>query len=426
MQILYLNPSGGLGGAETSLLTLLSGLREIRPDWRLRLIAGEQGPLVERAAALGVEAVAMALPGKLARTGDAGRSGTLAAKVARYGRGVAAGVQAAQYRRELAAVIRRLSPDLVHTNGFKMHILGAWSTPRQTPLIVHLHDYVTTRPLASRLLKAGIHSCAAVATNSKSVEVDARRLLGSTKPIIPIYNAVDANRFTPEGPATDLDARCGLAPAGPDTVRVGLIATFAHWKGHRTFLGALSLLPRGLPVRGYIIGGPIYRTSGSQHSFEELREQIRVLGLTDRVGLTGFLEEPPPALRALDIVVHASSAPEPFGMVIIEAMACERAVIASNAGGAMEIFEDGVTALGHTPGDAAHLAIQIQRLAASPELRARLGAAGRRAMLAQFQPERMAQEFATLYSDTRDRFVSQAESRRGFRWISPSRDGAAS
>ena len=84
--------------------------------------------------------------------------------------------------------------------------------------------------------------------------------------IVPIYNAIDLQRFSPAGERMDLDAKAGLPPAAPGTVRVGLIATFAHWKGHKVFLEALARLPEDVPVRGYIIGGPIYQTDGSQWS----------------------------------------------------------------------------------------------------------------------------------------------------------------
>src|SRR5207248_1694340 len=76
-------------------------------------------------------------------------------------------------------------------------------------------------------------------------------------------------------------------------------------------------------VRGYIIGEPIYETTASQFSMRELRGLASSHGLRD-VGFTGRIDEVPGALRALDIVVHASIEPEPFGLVIAEAMACGR------------------------------------------------------------------------------------------------------
>jgi glycosyltransferase involved in cell wall biosynthesis len=93
-------------------------------------------------------------------------------------------------------------------------------------------------------------------------------------------------------------------------------------------------------------------------------------------------------LRALDVVVHASTSPEPFGLVIAEAMACERPVIVSVAGGAAEIVTLGVDALGHHPGDAEGLAARMTELAIDPALRRRLGsAAGRQPSVASIRPD---------------------------------------
>ena len=90
-------------------------------------------------------------------------------------------------------------------------------------------------------------------------------------------------------------------------------------------------------------------------------------------------------MRALDVVVHASTEPEPFGLVIAEAMACGRPVIASRAGGAAEIVEPGVDGLSFSPGDVGQLAGAIARLAADPDERRRLGEAAARGAR-QFEP----------------------------------------
>ena len=103
------------------------------------------------------------------------------------------------------------------------------------------------------------------------------------------------------------------------------------------------------------------------------------------------------ALRALDIVVHASTEPEPFGLVIAEAMACGRPVIVANGGGAREIVEPGVDALTHPPGDAAALAARIRELAEDARLRAALGVSAREAALRRFDRMRLASELIPLY-----------------------------
>jgi glycosyltransferase involved in cell wall biosynthesis len=179
-----------------------------------------------------------------------------------------------------------------------------------------------------------------------------------------------------------------MAPPTQPVARVGLVATYARWKGHDVFLRALAALPRNISVRGYVVGGPVYRTGPSQWTRAELGDLAASLGLEGKVGFTGFVDEPAAAYRSLDIVVHASTAPEPFGLSIAEAMACGRATIISDAGGAREIGEPGTTCLAHGPGDAAGLSREIERLSRDGSLRSRIGAAGAASVRARFTEER--------------------------------------
>jgi glycosyltransferase involved in cell wall biosynthesis len=152
------------------------------------------------------------------------------------------------------------------------------------------------------------------------------------------------------------------------------------------------------PVRAYVVGGPVYDTTGSQYTLDQLRALAASMGLSDRVGFTGFMESPASAIRALDVVVHASTEPEPFGLVIAEGLACGKAVIVSAAGGAAELVADDVDALTFAPGDAGALARAIGRVAADAPLRARLGAAARRTAVRRFDPDVFAGEFLELYA----------------------------
>jgi glycosyltransferase involved in cell wall biosynthesis len=288
------------------------------------------------------------------------------------------------------------APDVIHTNGLKMHVLGAWARPRRSAVLWHLHDYAARRPVIARLLRRNAHHCSAVVANSRSVADDARSVCGTEVPIHAVWNAVDLERFSPSGPRVDVDALSRL-PAAHDVVRVGLVATFARWKGHETFLRALALLPAALPVRAYIIGGPVYETSGSQVSMGELTDLVKSLRLDGRVGFTGFVQDSSTAMRTLDVVVHASTDPEPFGLVIVEAMACGKPIVASLAGGATELIEPGVNALGFNPGDAVALARCLEDLVRDGSLRQRLGDAGRSTAERYFNRRRMAGELTPIY-----------------------------
>lgn len=403
MRIMYLNPSGQLGGAELSLLDLLSSLRASAPDWPLGLIVGGAGPLAARAADLGVEVVVLPFPDALARLGDAGAGDLAGRQVARskmVGKLLLAGSPTVAYLRRLRRAINAFAPDVLHSNGFKMHVLSARVRRKRSsrmPVIWHVRDYLSARPLMARLLHWHSTRCDLVIANSESVTEDVRAVCGERVLVRTVYNGIDLQKFSPVGAALDLDSLAGLRPAPDGTVRVGLLATLARWKGHETFLRALSRLPPELHVRGYVVGGALYQTEGSQYDVSELRRLASELGLEERVGFTGFVEDSAAAMRALDIVIHASTRPEPFGRVIVEAMASGRALVASRAGGVLEIISDGVDALSHAPGDARSLAESIKQLATDTEMRSRLARAGLITARQRFGRERIATDLIPIY-----------------------------
>jgi glycosyltransferase involved in cell wall biosynthesis len=389
-----------MGGAEAALLDILSSLREAEPDWKLDLIVSEAGSLVAKATALGVSTHVLAFPSSLARLGDSSAGGPAGNSIDRLsllrqilfaGNGVRA------YAASLRKVLRQLAPDVIHTNGFKMHILGALAKPKSAPLIWHVHDYIQPRPFMARLMRLFQRRCKIALANSNSVALDITAACGKSLPVQTVYNGIDTTVFSLLGDRLDLDSLSGLPPATPDVIKIGMLATFARWKGQEVFLRALALTPPEIPIRAYIVGDALYQTDGSQYSVAELKTLVMDLGISDRVGFTGFVDQPAAAMRSLDIVVHASTESEPFGLVIVEAMACGRAVIACDAGGAAELFENDVTALGHTPGDAAQLAERITQLAGDPDLRKRLGAAGRDTVEQRFNRARLAKELIPIY-----------------------------
>ena len=308
-----------------------------------------------------------------------------------------AGPAAAAYAGALRRALGELRPDVVHANGLKMQALSAVAAPRGAAVVWHLHDYVGRRRVMAAVLRRASRRCAAAVAVSASVARDAAEALGPRLPVRVVWNAVDLARFSPDGRAADLDAMAGVPPAPAGTVRVGLVATMGLWKGHDVFLRAVSHLPRDLPVRAYVVGGAIYRTTGSQVSVEALRSTAASLGIADRVAFTGFVDDAAAAHRALDVVVHASTQPEPFGLVIAEGMACGRPVVASLTGGAAEIVDAGRDALGFAPGDAAALAAHLTALAGDAGMRARLGAAARASAEARFDRARQAAEMAEVY-----------------------------
>jgi glycosyltransferase involved in cell wall biosynthesis len=401
-----------MGGAESALIQILGSIREAEPGWELHLIVSEGGSLAAKAEALGVVTSVLPFPPAIARLGDSSAgspsdNGISRLKLLRQL--FFASPEMRHYAALLRKELRRLAPDVIHTNGFKMHILGALAKPKQARLIWHVHDYVQARPLMASLMKLFDQRCSIALANSNSVALDIKAACGDSLPVQTLYNSIDTAVFSPHGDRLDLDSLSGLPPAAPHVIRVGLLATLARWKGHEVFLRALSLIPHNLSLRGYIVGDALYQTDGSQYSLAELKVMARQLGIFDRVGFTGFVDRPAAAMRSLDIVVHASTNPEPFGLVIVEGMACGRAVILSESGGAMELtWTNGrtnsqtngtteINALGHAPGNAAQLAERITQLTTDADLRARLGAAGRATVEQRFNRLRLAKELVPIY-----------------------------
>jgi glycosyltransferase involved in cell wall biosynthesis len=373
---------------------MLAAIREARPDWTLAMIAASNGPLVEKAGAY-ADASGLPFPRALARLGEWGTRGSVNTRL-QLGLGLLAALAPALgYARRLQRRLLDFQPDIIHSNGLKMHLLGARVRPRDVRLVWHLHDYPAARRLSARLLESQAHRCDAMLANSESVARQARETFGTAIPVHAVYNSIDLDRFSPSGPRADLDALAGLPPLGAGGIRVGLVATFARWKGHDVFLAALAQLRERANVRGYIVGDSIYDTDASQYSKDQLRARARALGLGDAIGFTGKVDDVSSVLRALDVAVHASTEPEPFGLVIAEAMACGRPVIVSRAGGAAEIAQGG--ALFHAPGNSAELAARLLELAQDGQRRAALGVEGREAALRLFSRARLRAALLPVY-----------------------------
>lgn len=397
LDVLYLSASGQLGGAERVLLDLIGALRRDHPRLRMAALLGAQGPLEGELMALGVEVLSLPFPAAFARLGDfslgaGARGGAIGFAL----RALRAAPTFASYAMRAAMVIRRRAPLIVHSNGFKMHALAALTRGRGTAVVWHLHDFLAGRRVMARLSRVLAPRVDAAIANSRAVALEWCEATG--RPATVALNAVDLERFHPRGTIADLDGLAGLPAAPAGTVRLGLVATLAAWKGHDVFLRALARLPRDRAWRGYVVGGSVYQTLGSEVSLDALRALADSLGIADRVGFTGFTRETADAMRALDVVVHASVRPEPFGLVIAEAMASARASVVSAAGGAVELIEDGADALAFPPGDVDALAACLTRLVAEPALRQRLATRARRSAEARFAPARLARQVAAVYA----------------------------
>jgi glycosyltransferase involved in cell wall biosynthesis len=398
MNAVFLSPVGVIGGAERVLLHVLDAVGSSFPEAPRTLIQLGDGPLKEAAERLGVGVIVEPATKSFASVGDTRLRASEGRARALVSVGASMTRAAPDLYRLVARLKRRLKalrPTVVHSNGMKAHLLARLATPRGVRRLMHLHDFFSHRPLVRKALPFLVQGVECGVAISHAVADDARSVVPSL-PVAVVHNAVDTDHFSP-GPssAAELDRLAGLPAAARDVLRVGLVATYADWKGHHVFLNALAKVAG---VRGYVVGGPIYATAGSQVTLDELQSAAAALGLSDRVGFLPFQRDPIDVYRGLDVVVHASTRPEPFGLTVAEAMSVGKPVVVAAAGGAAELFTDESDALGHAPGEVDSLARRIQELAADAGLRRRLGTNARETALQRFSLDRFHREIAWLFA----------------------------
>jgi glycosyltransferase involved in cell wall biosynthesis len=184
-----------------------------------------------------------------------------------------------------------------------------------------------------------------------------------------------------------------------DAPLVALPGRLTRWKGQSVFLRAAHRVLQEAPeVHFAIVGGP---TLGLDPGYPaELEALARALGVAARIRFTGHRRDVPSVLAASDIVVHASTMPEPFGLVVIEAMAAGRPVIASASGGPEEIVVNAETGLLVAPGDDEAMAQAILGLLRDPARCHAMGVAGRKRVSRLFTLQAMAERYETIWDHT--------------------------
>ena len=347
-RILFISPAANLGGAERCLLETLKCLDS--QQFEVHVIFLEDGPLQEAVLAHVAGVEILPLPKVLSRAGDHG--GGLVHKLQ-------VGISLFWYLCKLRRVFYRLHPSILHANGIKAHLLGSLAKPRKgCHLVWHIHDYISQRGTSCSLLAKQAHKCDLAICNSRSVEEDFLKVC-SDVPSTTIYNAFAVPPTVPS-PSKRL-------------CRIGLVGTYANWKGHQLFLEAVSHHQEDFRARGLhfpIIGGPVYLTAGSQVLLSDLEAIASDYSISDLVQFHSFEANLDSVYSKLDVLVNASVRAEPFGRTLIEAMTYGKPVIAPAEGGPLEIFEDGVSGFHFQPRDAVSLADTFLRVVDHPDVSA--------------------------------------------------------
>ena len=252
------------------------------------------------------------------------------------------------------------------------------------PYVWHVHDILRARQPLQRLA-VRLRPAAWIA-NSGAVASSLVRHGAPSRRVVVVHNGVDATRFHPAVASTPLRSELGVDDS---VLLVGAVGRLVPWKGLEVLLQAADRLRGVVPEAIYLVVGDTITDTANRPDAERYRDAL--VALTDRLSLgsrvrfLGDRADMPRVMAALDVLVH-SATDEPFGRVLIEAMAAGKAVVAARGGGVTEIVEDGVTGYVVPPRDVDAVAQRVALLA-NRERRCAMGRAGRRRALERFSLE---------------------------------------
>ena len=355
--VLFVEGSSGFGGSTVGLARLVGGLDRAR--WTpLVAVAHESQRAYLQRQGLGPDGATVGVVAPPVPSGT--RLGTA--------------LSLARYVRRLRAFSRGLGVELVHGNNAVSINAGAVLLARwlRVPCVVKQRGFEWASPLNRRLV-----SMVDVFLPDSEAVCDRLRGLGATDDRIHVtYCALDPDEFVPDKSRDVLRERLDLTAFAGSSSLVGMVGCLVDWKGHDVLLDAVARLRGdGRDVRAVLVGDT--PTGAPDPWSRSLRQRAERPDLRGRVMFAGHHDDVAPWLGALDVCVHASTAPEPFGTVCAEALAAAVPLVAARDGGPPEYVLDGETGLLHTPGDAADLARAIARLLDDSGLARRMAAAGR-------------------------------------------------
>ncbi len=254
--------------------------------------------------------------------------------------------------------------DLIYANTQKALVVGALASFfSRRPLVYHLHDILSPDHFSQTNRSIAV-TCAnrfasLVIANSQASQ--AAFVAAGGRPDITkvVYNGFDKKNYQSQ----ESDVRQIRQQLGIDgQFVVGHFSRLAPWKGQHILIEALAKSP--LDVTAILVGDALF---GEQEYVQRLHQQVTALGLENRVKFLGFRSDIPLLMSACDLVAHTSTAPEPFGRVIVEGMLCGTPVVAAKAGGAIELVEHGVNGFLVTPAKPDELAQVITTCLKEPE-----------------------------------------------------------
>lgn len=297
--------------------------------------------------------------------------------------------------RRLATLVRRERASLVHTNVLYAPYGALAAALARVPHVWHLREIPAVSKPARRAAAVVVRRLSARAiamTDAVRLALEGPQESGK---VVRIYDGIDLGVFRPDRDGARIRRELAI-PAGAPLV--GFVARLDPWKGADVFVRAAAEMAAARPDARFIVcGGALAR---HERHAAEVRSLAKDLGLGERMRFTGWtytLDDIPEVMAALDLLVHTPVEPEPFGLVLVEAMATGKPVVATRIGGIPEVVDDGRTGTLVPARDHGAVARAALALLADPGRAAAFGAAGRTQAERRFDVRRYADDVEALY-----------------------------
>lgn len=299
----------------------------------------------------------------------------------------------------ISKMAKRYDIHLLHTHDSRSDVIGVLvSKIKRIPIISFAHGWLNwTSTLSKERLYAYLEALAVsmadgIVVASRDMERDLLFRGIQEKKINYIPYGIDTRQFNVNIIGEHIREEFNIPPDNP---LIGTVGRFHPWKGHRYFLQAAKIVSEKYPEARFLIVGDVAFDGHRQYK-QELLELIQTLNLRDKVILTGSRKDIPKIMKAMDLFVLPSLR-EPFGIVLLEAQACGKPVIATSVGGIPEAMKDGDTGILVDPGDSKGLADAILSLLGNRERMQMMGLAGRKRVEEMFSTDRMVRRTEELY-----------------------------
>ena len=392
MRILFYNHTGQVSGAEYLLLMILARLD--RATFQPVVLCPGQGPLQQRVKELDLPVVTVAsLDARFTFRAD---------QLFRYLKSFVHVV------RDVRRKVIEANPDLIHANSIRAGLVATAATFNlKTRVVWHLHDLLPRHPLSTLIRTYAVLSSRArmIAVSRAVADNFCGGFFALQSRVKVILNAIELNRFQPDAGA-GRKTRDQLPLGGGDPL-IGIVGQLTPRKGQLELVRAFARVVREMPnAMLLIVGAPLFNRD--QEYAELIQQTIQELKIGDSVHLTGARTDVSAVMQALDLLVVNSTA-EPFGLVALEAMACNTPVIAAVSGGIPEIIDHNWTGWLIPQGDEAALAEAMLYLARRPEVRSRLIVESQNHVASYFSADRYLADLEAFYCSPRDQRTTVSE-----------------